>query len=63
MIQHIIILILFIAAAAYIVKMLIRTFSSKAEGCAKSCGACGGIDFKKIEQEMERRKQAALPKI
>jgi hypothetical protein len=63
MIQHIIILVLFIAAAAYIVQMLIRTFSSKAEGCAKSCGACGGIDFKKIEQEMERRKQAALPKI
>lgn len=63
MIQHIIILLLFIAAAAYIVRMLYATFSSKADGCAKSCGACGGIDFKKIEQEMERRKQAALPKV
>ncbi|HEY4651161.1 MAG TPA: FeoB-associated Cys-rich membrane protein [Pontibacter sp.] len=63
MIQQIIILVLFVIAAAYIVRMLYRTFSSKAEGCAKSCGACGGIDFKKIEQEMERRKQATLPNI
>ncbi|MBB6609613.1 FeoB-associated Cys-rich membrane protein [Pontibacter sp. Tf4] len=63
MVQQIIILVLFVVAVAYIARMLYRTFSSKAEGCAKSCGACGGIDFKKIEQEMERRKQAALPKI
>ena len=63
MVQHIIILILFIAAVAYMLRILYQTFSSKAEGCAKSCGACGGIDFKKIEQEMAKRKQAALPKI
>ncbi|NDK54895.1 FeoB-associated Cys-rich membrane protein [Pontibacter fetidus] len=63
MVQQIIILLLFIVAVAYMVRMLYRTFSSKAEGCAKSCGACGGIDFKKIEQEMERRKKAALPNV
>jgi hypothetical protein len=63
MVQQIIILLLFIVAVAYIVRMLYRTFSSKAESCAKSCGACGGIDFKKIEQEMEKRKQAALPNV
>ena len=61
MVQQIIILLLFIAALAYIIRMLYRTFSSQADGCAKSCGACGGIDFKKIEQEMERRKKAAIP--
>ncbi|NEM96406.1 FeoB-associated Cys-rich membrane protein [Pontibacter burrus] len=63
MVQQIIILLLFVAAVAYIAHILYRTFFVKTDGCAKSCGACGGIDFKKIEQEMTKRKNAALPKI
>lgn len=34
-----------------------RQFASK-QGCAKGCGSCGGIDFKKIEAEMKRKEQA-----
>lgn len=64
MIQHIIILILFIAASAYVLRMLFRAFSSNSSaGCAKGCGSCGAIDFKKIEQDMAKQKQTALPKM
>ncbi|MEJ8757506.1 FeoB-associated Cys-rich membrane protein [Pontibacter sp. H259] len=63
MVQQIIIFLLFIAAAAYILRLLYRTFFSKAEGCAKGCGSCGGLDFKKIEQEMEKRKNATMPNV
>lgn len=64
MVQHLIIFLLFLAAAAYVVRLLYRTFSSSnAAGCAKGCGSCGAIDFKKIEQELEKQKQATLPKV
>jgi len=63
MVQQILVFLIFIAAVAYMGRLLYRTFFSKTEGCAKGCGACGGIDFKKIEQEMEKRKNATLPKV
>ncbi len=63
MIQQLIILVLFIAATAYMVRMLYLTFFSKAEGCVRSCGACSTIDLKKIELEINKRKNAALPKV
>ena len=63
MVQQIIVFLIFIVAVAYMARLLYRTFFSKAEGCAKGCGSCGGLDFKKIEQEMAKRKEATLPKV
>jgi hypothetical protein len=64
MVQHIIIFVLFIVAAAYMLRLLYRTFfNNNTAGCAKGCGSCGAIDFKKIEQDLEKQKQATLPTV
>ncbi|MBC5994097.1 FeoB-associated Cys-rich membrane protein [Pontibacter cellulosilyticus] len=53
MVQELIILLVFIAAALYMGRMLYRSFAAKS-GCAKSCGACSTIDFKKIQKDLEK---------
>ena len=58
MIQELIILVVFLAAAFYMGRMLYRSFAAKS-GCAKGCGSCGAIDFKKIQQELEKKRTAA----
>lgn len=58
MIQELIILIIFLAAAFYMARMVYRSFAAKS-GCAKGCGSCGAIDFKKIQQELEKKKATA----
>lgn len=55
MIQHLLILIVFLVAVAYMGRMIYRSFAAKS-GCAKGCGSCGGLDFNKIQKEMEKRK-------
>jgi hypothetical protein len=57
MVQELIILLVFLAAAFYMGRMVYRSFAAKS-GCAKGCGSCGAIDFKKIQRELEK-KQAA----
>ncbi len=54
MVQEILIFVIFIAAAFYIGRLLYKTFTAKS-GCAKSCGACSTIDFKKIQQDLDRK--------
>ncbi|TPE45525.1 FeoB-associated Cys-rich membrane protein [Pontibacter mangrovi] len=61
MIQHILILFIFLAAVAYMLRILYQTFTAKS-GCAKSCGGCSTIDLKKIQQELEKRK-ASTPSV
>lgn len=58
MMQELIILVIFLAAAFYMGRMLYRSFAAKS-GCAKGCGSCGAIDFKKIQQELDNKKAAA----
>ena len=50
--QHIIILILFIAAVGYLGYMIFKNF--RASGCPSGCGSCG-IDFAKIQKELQER--------
>ncbi len=51
---------LFVAAVGYLLNVVRKSFSTKSSGCAKGCGgACGSIDFKKIEAEINRKKAAA----
>lgn len=57
MIQHIIIFLIFLAAATYVARLLYRTFSSNSSGCAKGCGSCSTIDLKKIEADIKRRQE------
>jgi hypothetical protein len=52
MMQQIIIFLIFIAAAVYVVRLIYKSFSNKS-GCAKGCGACGTIDFNKIDQQIK----------
>ena len=54
MVQELIILLVFLAAAFYMARMVYRSFAAKS-GCAKSCGACSTIDFKKIQQELDKK--------
>lgn len=58
MVQELIILLVFIAAAFYMGRLVYRSFAAKS-GCAKGCGsACSSIDFKKIQQDLEKRQAA-----
>ncbi|MFT2009719.1 FeoB-associated Cys-rich membrane protein [Pontibacter sp. 13R65] len=57
--QEILIFLLFLVAAAYVVRLLYRSFSTKGGSCAKGCGsACSTIDFKKIQKELEQKQLA-----
>ncbi|RIJ37602.1 FeoB-associated Cys-rich membrane protein [Pontibacter oryzae] len=58
MIQHILILLIFLVAVAYMARMLYRSFAAKS-GCAKGCGACSTIDFKKIQKDLEKQQLRA----
>ncbi|MBW7467148.1 hypothetical protein ABID22_001242 [Pontibacter aydingkolensis] len=54
MVQELIILLVFLAAAFYMGRLIYRSFAAKS-GCVKGCGtACSTIDFKKIQQDLER---------
>jgi len=55
MLETIIIVLLFLVAVVYLLNTVRKSFSTKSSGCAKGCGgACGSIDFKKIEAEITR---------
>lgn len=58
MIQQVLILLMFLAAVAYMLRMVYQVFAAKS-GCAKSCGACSTIDFKKIQQDLEKQQAKA----
>jgi FeoB-associated Cys-rich membrane protein len=50
--QQIVLILIFLAAVAYVGFMLYRSFQAKS-GCASGCGKCGAIDFAKIEQKIK----------
>ena len=54
MIQQIIIIGLFVAAAIYIGRLIYRSFQAK-NACESGCGKCGAIDLKKIENELKAK--------
>ena len=59
MVETIIIIMVFLAAVGYLLNVVRNSFNTKNGGCAKGCGgACGSIDFKKIEAEINRKKAA-----
>jgi hypothetical protein len=54
MIQTIIVVLLFVAAIAYIGKMIYNHFTMK-ENCATGCGKCNAVDFSKIEKQLKEK--------
>ena len=50
--QEILILLIFLAAVAYLVRMFWRQAKSKEPSCAKGCGGCSTIDPDKIEKQI-----------
>lgn len=62
MVQHLIILLVFIAAAFYMARLLYGMFRSTSSGCPKGCGSCSTIDMKKIEADIKHRKEMMSPK-
>jgi len=57
MIQLIVILLLFVAAAFYLGRMIYRSFQAKS-ACATGCGKCGAVDFDKIEAQIRQQAKA-----
>ena len=53
MIQQIVVALVFIAAVVYIGRLVFRSFQAKAD-CATGCGKCG-VDFKKLENELQKK--------
>jgi hypothetical protein len=54
MIQHIIIGLVFMAAVAYLGRLVYRSFKSGSE-CATGCGKCSAVDFNKLEKQLKEK--------
>ena len=53
MVQQVVISVLFLAAVAYVGYMIFKSFKASS-GCSTGCGSCG-IDFSKIEKELQEK--------
>jgi hypothetical protein len=54
MIQEIILILIFAAALFYLGRLAYRSFSMHS-GCAKGCGSCNAVDFKKIQDQIRQK--------
>jgi hypothetical protein len=54
MIQPLLVALIFMAAVAYLARVLFRSFQSKTD-CASGCGKCSAVDFKKLEAELREK--------
>jgi hypothetical protein len=64
MVENVIIFVLFAAALVYLGNLVRKQFQAKNNaGCAKGCGSCGAVDFKKIEAQMAAKEKQKLERI
>jgi hypothetical protein len=56
MIQQIIVIGLFVGAAAYLGRLLYRSFQAK-NACESGCGKCGTLELEKIEKSLKSKTQ------
>lgn len=54
MIQQLIVIAVFVAALAYIGRMIYRSFQAKS-ACDSGCGKCSAVDFNKIEKQLKEK--------
>ncbi|MBT1704280.1 FeoB-associated Cys-rich membrane protein [Fulvivirgaceae bacterium PWU20] len=52
--QQIIVVLIFVAAAFYLGRLIYNQFKSKSS-CATGCGKCGAVDFAAIEKELKKK--------
>ena len=52
MIQQILIVLIFVAAVAYLGRLIFKSF--QANECATGCGKCG-VDFSQVEKKMKEK--------
>jgi hypothetical protein len=53
MIQQIIVILTFLAAVAYLGRIVYRSFAIKS-GCSTGCGKCG-VDFQQVEKTLKEK--------
>jgi hypothetical protein len=53
MFQIILVIVLFIVALGYVIRLIVGNFTKKEPSCASGCGKCG-VDFNKIQQQLEK---------
>jgi hypothetical protein len=54
MIQQVLIVVFFTGAAAYLGRLIFRSFQAK-NACESGCGKCGAVDLQKIEKELKAK--------
>jgi hypothetical protein len=54
MIQQLIVIVIFVAAVAYIGRLIYKSFQAKS-ACDSGCGKCGAVDFNKIEKQLKEK--------
>jgi hypothetical protein len=54
MVQTALVILLFIGATAYLVRLIYAQLQAKS-ACASGCGKCSAVDFKKIEQDLKAK--------
>jgi hypothetical protein len=61
MAQETIILLLFVAAAGFVARLVYQQFFARRaeKGCAKGCGSCSAIDVEKIKVEKIKKEAHA----
>lgn len=52
MLQLVIVILLFAAAALYLGRLIYHSFRAKS-ACSTGCGKCGAVDFEKIEKQLQ----------
>ncbi len=57
MVQEILLALVFLAALAYIGKIIYRSIKPKNGVCDKGCASCNAIDFKKLEQQIKKDRE------
>ncbi len=55
MMQEALIILIFLAAVAYLARMFWRQAKAKDAGCAKGCGGCSTIDPDLIEKQIKAK--------
>jgi hypothetical protein len=54
MFQNILVLVIFICAVLYLLRLVQKQFTAK-NACASGCAKCGAVDFAKIEAELKKK--------
>jgi hypothetical protein len=54
MLQQLIVIAIFVAALAYVGRLIYKSFQAKS-ACDSGCGKCGAVDFNRIEKQLKEK--------